>query len=733
MQKKLLIGVALSLTLCGLAQTVIVKPQPSGKINMAEKIALKFRAEPIESGLSAKPAQQGNTALIGPVEQTQEASVTNPPSSINWKLLCGSSNVYGQLVSHSRPLQYNPNVNAVSFIHRKSETYTATPMAPSSVTSGVIVAEISTNWGTTWDSTAIWNDNTNAGRYPQGAIYSAAGNTAIANAYVVGSGPAIAGSNFTGDWYASKKLAAAGSTLYNTTADAAPNAQQFLSFSLPSYPANQCKHGWSRYGFSSTNDGVVRSLALVENDPSDLITMRGTAVIKGTYSGGIFNWTSDTLIPACVVSTGTKVLSSDAQMAWNQSGTIGYVLMIGAASTATGANKGYQPIIYKTTNSGGSWAQIPGIDFNAVAMNPITKNLAPVSTSPTLSIPYFNQYDIAVDANGKLHIGALLASTSSSHNDSLAFISEYTMSINVGDKYVWPHVPGFQPYLFDFIGDGTAAWNVKLIDSLSTEDPGADPTQTGYAVNPWDIDANAKINIDPRLQLGRTPDGQYITFSWSESDTNFVNAGHKWNVLPDIKARCMAIGTGTPNTYLISSTEINVSKPAVGTGTINPKVSSKAFLHYMSSVTGTQSISGTTVDINTPFTVTNSSPLGQLTNNTNWYSNSKLSFSNFTLPGNINVGVFTDVAKTELSVTRKSILYPNPAKNSSGLYIELKNNSDVTINVYSIVGELLKTIKTNGVVGENNIAIDLTNLSSGIYMVNVIVGSEMSTKKLVIE
>lgn len=102
-----------------------------------------------------------------------------------------SFNIYGVLSSYSKPLHYNDNINTVSFIQRKSASYIGVP----NDNTGVIVAMISANWGVNWDSTCIYSDATNPGRYPQGAVYSAPGNTNIANAYVVGSGPTVGGNS----------------------------------------------------------------------------------------------------------------------------------------------------------------------------------------------------------------------------------------------------------------------------------------------------------------------------------------------------------------------------------------------------------------------------------------------------------------------------------------------------------------------------------------------------------
>ncbi len=461
--------------------------------------------------------------------------------------------------------------------------------------------------------------------------------------------------------------------------------------------------------------------------------------MTGAYVAGVFAWKSDSIIPptytlsAATANPGSKIVSSDVQMAFNQAGDVGYVVMMGARATATNENKGMQPIVYKTTNSGGSWAIVPSVDFSTGAATVVPYHLASITTNSNVAAPYVTNYDIAVDGNNKLHIGATMMSQNSGHSDSLNYISQFTMSINASPlmKYNWGHTPGNRPYLYDMIGDGGSAWNVITIDSMSTEDPGADPAATGFGANPWDNGgAGLKVNIDPRIQLSRTPDGNYITYSWTESDTNFVVNSQKWNVLPNIKARCMAIGIGAgTNTYVVSNNEINVSRPAAGQGTVNPSVSDKAFLHYMSPTSGSANTfpgaTTSTVDIQIPFTVTNSAPLNQLTNNKNWYTGAKLSFA---FGSNI-----VAVKENAINSVVNSVIYPNPTKNSATLAIDLKDASNVIVSVYDLVGKVVSTTKAEGQLGENSINLNLNNLTSGIYMVNVKVGNSTSTKKLIIQ
>ncbi len=713
MKKQLLLGSALLAAISVFPQSAKQKPVSVG--NIASQIAAKFAMEPANAVTTLK---QVTGPELSATESEKSASL--PPSTISWNLLTGSMNIYGMLLSESQPLQYNNELNAVSYIHRKSATYQSTPAIPATAQSGVIVGMVSSNWGSTWDSTCIWSNGTDWGRYPHGGIYNPTGNTTLSNAYIVGTGPTVAGSTFSGNFYASKKLNA-----FNTTADAAPNAQQQFPFAQTGPVTN---HGWSRCSFSATDDGVVRSAALLQADNTTLAALRGYAIAKGVFNAGTFTWSTDTIVPPAAIepTSGDKVLGFAPQMAWNEAGTIGYFATLGSLAGATSQNIGQHPIIYKTTNSGTSWSLLPGIDFNSVAMKPIIDHLATLNADTTKASPFFSDWDMTVDANGKLHLGAVMFSHSSIHLDSLNFLQQFS---NGGELYRWGHTPGNRPYLYDFIGDGTGPWSFVTVDSISSEQAGAASGDPGFNENPWDptgTSGSKTNNVDHRIQLGRTPDGQYITFAWVESDTNFTNGGRKYNSIPNIKTRCMAIGSGT-NMYQVSPTEINVTKVASGTGTPNTNVANRATMHYMSPVTGSAAVSGNTVDINTPLVVTNSNPFSQLTNNTTWYQSGKLSY------------VFTSITTTVNGVAENSnsasnsVIYPNPASNNAVLSIDLKDNSTVDVVVLNTIGQVVKTSRTLGQAGANGINIDLTGLSTGIYMVNVKVGNATSTKKLVVQ
>ena len=411
-------------------------------------------------------------------------------------------------------------------------------------------------------------------------------------------------------------------------------------------------------------------------------------------------------------------MGGQPQMAWNESGTVGYVVFIGSRAGATNSNKGWQPIVYKTTNSGATWAIVNSIDFNSAAMGTIKSRIPAVwsSNSPTTPVlPQFNTaegFGLVVDNSNKLHIISTIVGTAYFDVDSVT--GGYSFDSN--ERYSWGHEPGNRPYVYDFIGDGTAPWTYITVDSLSSEGPGSASGDPGYDENPWDADAGTKVTSDSRIQAGRTPDGKYIIYSWAESDTNFTNNAKKWNSLPNLHVRCLDVTTGS-----LSATEPIIS-------TTSPGVSSRAMFHYMSSTSGSAAVSSNSINITMPFTVSNSLPYSQLTNNKHWYISSVLKFK---VPGSGSGSV--SLLNNGSENSSNSVIFPNPAKNNTSLLLELNENTSVDLVILNTMGQVLKSMKIQGQIGENNVNLDLNGMSTGIYIVNVKVGNSLSTKKLIIE
>jgi hypothetical protein len=706
MKREILLTAAVFAVFSAFPQNAKIKQKASGEENVKHLAKIHFANE-ASVGRPVSPAKA--------IHPQPNPSSTQKTSLINgWSNFSTSANIYGVLISYCKPLHYNDELNAVSFIHRKPSSYLASPAPAAAAASGLMVAAVSGNWGSTWDSTLIWNNDINWGRYPGGGIYNPPGNASLSAAYVVGHGPTTsAAGGWAGNFFASKQL-----NTFNNIASAAPNAQQWMDVANPNPNVGQVD--FAAYGFTSTDDGKVRALGglLDANAGSD----SSVVLVTGSFNSGVFDYVGTTLyVPATIASDGSKNFLSRPMMAWNEAGTVGYISVVGQKIGATGSNAGPQPMVWKTTNSGASWAMIPEINFNNAAFDGVKQSLPGTVNDSTQIAPWFSWIegmDMAVDANNKLHFFSTVYGSPRTHVDSVFFLYQFPQG---SETYRWPHQPGFRPYLYDFITDGTGGWSYKTVDSMSTEGPAGASTGQGFGSNPWDLNGADKPRLDARLQMSRTPNGKYIFYSWSESDTNFTSSAVKWNVLPNIKVRAYSVDQNE-----VLTQEYNITEPA--SAPANPNVASKAFFHFMAPRTSSSTVlvstqTSTLVSVRLPFTITNSPGYNQLIDNSHWYNTAELQFG--------NAGV--SVSEQKQLIAESSFLYPNPSSQTTNLSIQLAENEMVGITIYNLMGQVSKAFAADGQRGENTIAIDLNGIEKGIYLVKINVGNVSSTKKLIVE
>lgn len=679
-------------------------------------------------GYAEKPLKQTNSIHQPLLEKPAGVTAINSSVTVNWQKFTGSHNIYGVLNSGSKPLQYHPLLNIVSFIHTKNITYTSSPGNGR----GDVVAMISGNWGTTWDSTCIWNDTTKRAVYPQGGIYNPPGNTSSVNAYVVGTGATIYSNTISGNFYASKQI---GFGNYTNAASTVSNATQFFSnVTPPSFG----KHDLSSHSFYVTDDGTAHSLANIVNDvnattnPAYGIT--GAMLVMGSFSGGTFNWSGTTFTPNVVTRTdGSLQMANKPIMAWDNNGIIGYVVIIGSLQSNLGSNKGWQPIVYKTTNSGVSWSLVPFIDFNHQFFISLKNSLKATATNTSLVIPHFNikeGIDATVDMNGNLHIASTVVGTVSNHNDSL----DYTYLFKA-QGYQWPHSPGARPYIYDFVTNGSQ-WTYAKIDSLSTEIPGIFPTDSGYVENPWNLTSGTKkVASGARVQLSRNDNGTVIVYTYAESDTNFTNNGWKWNQLPNIKARTYLVYANN-----ILQSEINITKYPISAGPNNPNVNSRAMFHYAAPLTG--SVSGTGgfapgncytqseyVKLSLAVTVSNSSPYDQDQKSDHWFSKVNLTFSGNSGFGNSfpPFGYPVTDLKTSANDINEINIYPNPTSDIITANFNSQNFEKIILQITNSLGQLIKTGEAG--TENNSVQVSVKDLPNGVYVLSVI--NDVTNKSIV--
>ena len=78
--------------------------------------------------------------------------------------------------------------------------------------------------------------------------------------------------------------------------------------------------------------------------------------------------------------------------------------------------------------------------------------------------------------------------------------------------------------------------------------------------------------------------------------------------------------------------------------------------------------------------------------------------------------------------------FPNPFNGSTQFNLNLVKSSDVTVEVYNVLGKLVKSATYENLqAGVNTIAINASDLSAGLYSYRVVVGSEMATRTMIVK
>jgi len=76
---------------------------------------------------------------------------------------------------------------------------------------------------------------------------------------------------------------------------------------------------------------------------------------------------------------------------------------------------------------------------------------------------------------------------------------------------------------------------------------------------------------------------------------------------------------------------------------------------------------------------------------------------------------------TSLSINQENnlglVIWPNPVNNELNISLDTNLNSKLNLNLYEVSGRFINQASVNTI--ESNISIDVTNLSSGIYVLHI--------------
>ena len=660
-----------------------------------------------------KASQARETALAAKAAKTPSKKNHSLGSSEPTLPFLGSSaNVNGVLDATTSAVTANQACDLIVMTHRDNWGDEAT------CGTGAYIAATSTDNGSVWDTTVtlFCNSASAAGvRYPNGSLFNpgqggSSPNTNPANIYDVMSGPYTDGTNWVQNVFGSIQLSGtAGSNAYgmywaNDTAGVQTENTGDLSF------------------MSSSDDSTVHVIGegyTYNTAGTEIISWLGAVLTTGKFDAvaDSFKWKQTLFRPHIVpdyVGFGNSMSNYDSDAAplsvpgtaWSQDGKTGYVVFF-ANLDSSGVGYDYnfytdQPIIYKTTNSGQTWAMMPPFNFRNLPS--LTTHLEATTDSTSIKIPIWftfegggapasqgavDNYDLTVDYNGNLHILGVVVSSYYCNPDSSYTIHYYSNE---------------DGYIYDVSTNG-ATWQARYIDSMKTL-----PLWNAGVYNvsgDWDSTGTAAFaGFGNRLQISRTTDAKHIFYTWSDDTTGFIP---NYIGFPDVFGQGYDVATNTAGrTYQFTHTTNN-------------------YYLCVSDIVLT-TVSGPDTTYTVPCTIAYPEQLpDDGTQAINYYYLGSVVYTNsLTNPSSI-----TPVTDKGFSISPN---FPNPFSNTTQFNISMSTENVVSVDVFNLFGQKVYSMPSQQMsAGTRLMTINGTGWSAGVYFYRVTVGDKSVTQKMVVQ
>lgn len=467
MKKLLLVGLALSI----------------GLLTFAQKRNYNNFVKAVPSTYSQGLDQNASSSVV-PGKPDVADVIYNRSGELLKTTISTSSNIYGLVSTDQRVVSARPEANLVAFGNRAG--------GASGATGNDLRVSFSTDFGTTWSSVLVTGSVPGRNiRYPSSVIYNPAGNTDPNNMFAIFSAPAVAGTDWSSNYYGSIGL----------------NGLNLDINNMENTPIPYINH--MNIDLSVTNSGQVHVASQYLLGVAGNYTFEGWQVLNGAFnpSTSKVDWASE--VVSVIPVDGAKVRTDADHIVFSPDGSVGYLLGTGIDTDPVYNPFGIEwPIVYKTLDDGQTWEKMAAFDFSQIAT--FQENLYPTKADPSLVIPrWYNAWvgstgnGATVDINGNLHIAGIVRGTMSLDPDSLNYF------------YSEPRL------MFDVFTNGDGTWDAQFVDTIRTESVAA---ADGFTMG-W----------DQRIRMNRTMDGSKVFVTWGDTDPLLWPAlAPTTNVLPDV-------------------------------------------------------------------------------------------------------------------------------------------------------------------------------------------------------
>ena len=584
-----------------------------------------------------------------------------------------AANAYG-FSGTQCPFPVRTDINTIAFIHRMGGD-----LDPGGY-SGDMGYDVSMDGGLTWTTQVeFWEAIDNGGgeyfidaaRYPNAGIATPEGGSgAYLNYYM----PLLWDSN--GGWGGyGVGVANFGDPSLNTRNTISYDEDTDLMISVPG-------------GYDISSQGLA--IGVDTDDDVDGSTYNGAiAVTKGVWDNGAqdYVYTLEAFDLDLSVSNG----SADQKVAFSPDGETGYISIIGNDGEAeqVGGLSNYYPIIFKTTDGGASWSEPTFIQLDGpnglegIVNNHLTDELiaelfeAPVPAREEISYTVGFDHDLAVDANGNLHIGVLIAPTGS---DPQSIVT----------------AKGFTAVVDIFTTDGGTTWYV--------EEMGRPSTFRGTF---------GEISSDNRVKITVNEDANKFFFSYLDTDIEDAEDNDR----PNIWCRGFE-----PATYM--KTMNSQGEDAATNVTLFSSGMWQAYYGMAARKCFTNANGYNIPYVYQEMDAADPIAAVQYQYITDFY---------FT-DADFTVQAINDPVENISALNSVSQNYPNPFNNQSNVMVSLSEASNLSIEVYTLTGQVVSARDYGYMTtGSHTLTINGADLTAGVYFYTVTAGENKITRKMIVE